>query len=129
MFAELRDSWRRAHLEDLAPDAAEGATPDGEWIQLVGAAYDRTIYAFGIESAEEQDDAFVGMPDARSNRRDFNLLFHNCANCAGQAMDAYYPHAVHRSLLADAGIMTPKQAARSLVNYSHHHQDLQFSTF
>jgi hypothetical protein len=32
-------------------------------------------------------------------------------------------------LFADAGIMTPKQAARSLVHFSHQHGDLQFSIF
>lgn len=127
--AKLRDDWRRANLSEIVPDAADGAAPEGEWIQLVGAAYDRTIYAFGIETTAEQDDRFIEMFNSRPNERHFNLLFHNCADFARQALDFYYPHAVHRSLMADAGIMTPKQAAKSLVHYSHHHQDLQFSSF
>jgi hypothetical protein len=125
--AMLRDSYRRTNLLSVIPDADGGATPKGDWIQLVGAAYDRTIYAFGIESTEEQDDAFIESFNSRFNRRHFNLFFFNCADFARKAVDFYYPHAIHRSLINDAGIMTPKQAARSLVSYSKHHKYLQFS--
>jgi hypothetical protein len=125
--ATLRDSYRRANLESIIPDAEGGAMPKGDWTQLVGSAYDRTIYAFGIESTEEQDDAFIRMFNSRRNTTHFNLFFFNCADFSRQAIDTYYPRAVHRSLLADAGIMTPKQAAQSLLSYSKHHKDLQFS--
>ena len=126
--AALRDRYRRANLEEVAPDV-DGATPKGDWIQLVGAAYDRTIYAFGIESTEEQDDEFIQKFNSNLNERHFNILFHNCADFVRQAVDFYYPHAIHRSFMEDMGIMTPKQAAKSLVSYSKHHGDLQFSSF
>jgi hypothetical protein len=125
----LRDRYRRMNLEALAPDATGGRTPNGDWTQLVGAAYDRTIYAFGIETTEQQDARFIERFNTGQNREHFNLLFHNCADFVRQAVDFYYPHAIHRSLLLDAGIMTPKQAAKSLVSYSNHHRDLQFSSF
>jgi hypothetical protein len=127
--AALRDAYRRANLTEVAPDADDGSTPQGDWIQLVGAAYDRTIYGFGIETTQEQDDKFIRTFNSRLNETRFNLLFHNCADFARQAIDFYYPHAVHRSLIADAGIMTPKQAAQSLVRYSKRHRDLEFSSF
>jgi hypothetical protein len=127
--AALRDRYRRLNLEALVPDAEDGRTPNGDWIQLVGAAYDRTIYAFGIETTEEQDDQLIQKFNSRVNQRHFNILFHNCADFVRQSIDFYYPHAVHRSILADMGIMTPKQAAKSLVSYSKHHKDLQFSSF
>jgi hypothetical protein len=120
--ALLRDSYRRANLETIVPDGDEGETPKGDWTQLVGAAYDRTIYAFGIDSTDDQDDAFIRSFNSRTNRRHFNLFFFNCADFARKAVDFYYPHAVHRSLLTDAGIMTPKQAARSLVSYTKRHK-------
>lgn len=125
--ATLRDSYRRKNLEKIVPDEGGGLTPKGDWIQLVGSAYDRTIYAFGVESTEEQDDAFIRTFNSRINKRHFNLFFFNCADFARKTVDFYYPHAIHRSLIADAGIMTPKQAARSFVSYSKHHRDLQFS--
>ncbi len=35
--ARLRDAYRRAHLEDLAPDSnKKDGVPKGEWTQLVG---------------------------------------------------------------------------------------------
>src|ERR1700677_298184 len=33
--ATLRDEWRRMNLREIVPDAEEGATPKGDWIQLV----------------------------------------------------------------------------------------------
>jgi hypothetical protein len=125
--AALRDTWRRANLENVVPDSEGSGTPVGDWTQLVGAAYDRTLYAFEVETTAEQDDKFIQSFNSRDNRNHFNLLFHNCADFARQAIDAYYPHAIHRSLIADVGIMTPKQAAESLVSYSKRHRDLQFS--
>lgn len=125
----LRNRYRKANLTGIVPVAENGEPPTGDWIQLVGAAYDRTIYAFGIETSADQDDAFIEAFNTRDNKRHFNILFHNCADFARQTIDFYYPHAVHRSITADAGIMTPKQAAKSLVSYGRRHPDLQVSSF
>jgi hypothetical protein len=127
--AALRDTWRRSNLEQVVPDAEDGSAPKGDWTQLVGSAYDRTIYAFGIETTDKQDEELIRTFNSRANKRHFNIFFHNCADFARHAIDFYYPHAVHRSAFADAGIMTPKQAARSLVSYSKRHRNLQFSSF
>lgn len=127
--AALRDAWRRKNLTTIAPDAEDGGAPSGDWVQLAGAAYERTIYAFGMETTEEQDDSFIQTFNSRPNENHFNLLFHNCADFVRQAVDFYYPHAIHRSFIADLGIMTPKQAARTLVSYGKRHRDLQLSSF
>jgi hypothetical protein len=127
--AALRNTYRRINLRDVAPYAEDGNPPDGDWTQLVGSAYDRTIYAFGIQTTEQQDDELIRRFNSRPNQRHFNILFHNCADFVRQAVDFYYPHAIHRSLIADVGIMTPKQAAKSLVHYSKRHPNLQFSSF
>jgi hypothetical protein len=127
--AALRDAYRRANLKALVPDLPDGGTPNGDWIQLIGEAYDRTMYAFSLPSTEKQDDEFIRRYNHRRNTEHFNILFHNCADFARQAVDFYYPHAVHRSFIADVGIMTPKQLAKSVVGYSKRHGDLPFSTF
>ena len=127
MVAALRDNYRRAHLTALAPDAPGGETPDGEWIQLVGAAYDRKIYSFEIETTEAQDERLIQKLNSAKNRATFNLIFHNCADFARGVINTYYPHATHRSWFSDQGITTPKQVAKSLVSYSKHHPDLEFS--
>jgi hypothetical protein len=127
--ASLRDDYRRRRLEELVPDTSDGMAPEGDWIQLVGAAYDRTIYTYEIDTSEEQDDKFIQLFNARANKTDFSLLSHNCADFAREAINFYYPNAVHRSVIADAGIMTPKQAAKSLVHYAKRHPGLQLSSF
>ena len=106
----LRDDYRRRYLEDLVPDESDGSTPAGDWTQLVGASYDRTMYAFGIETTEAQDDAFIQAFNTRLNEKKFNLLFNNCADFARQAINFYYPKTIRRSFTSDVGIMTPKQA-------------------
>src|SRR5580692_11520989 len=55
----LRDRYRRKYLEDVAPDGKDGETPSGNWYELVGSSYDRTIYGFKIETSPEQDDALI----------------------------------------------------------------------
>ena len=59
MAAFLRDRYRRKYLEDIAPDAKDGETPGGNWYELVGSSYDRTIYGFEIETTPKQDEALI----------------------------------------------------------------------
>lgn len=127
--AMLRDNYRRQHLLALAPDSPEGGTPGGEWIQLIGASYDRKIYGFEVETSEAQDDALIEWLNSRTNRSHFNLLFRNCADFARSVVNFYYPHAVRRSYIADAAVTTPKQDAKSLVKYCRRHRDLQYASF
>lgn len=127
--AGLRNDYRRRYLEEVAPDESDGSMPPGDWTQLVGAAYDRTIYTFEIQTTEDQDAEFIRAFNSRPNENHFNLLFHNCADFARQVINFYYPRAIHRSFSADLGIMTPKQAAKCMVRYRKRHPDLQFSSF
>ena len=124
----LRDDYRRAHLEKIVPDDPDGNAPKGDWIQLVGEAYDRRIYSFEIETTPDQDDHLIQVLNSRANKRRFNLLFHNCADFSRYILNLYYPKAVHRNFTADIGIMTPKQAAKCLVKYGKRHSDLRFSS-
>jgi hypothetical protein len=127
--ATLRDRYRRAHLMALVPDDPVKDFPEGEWTQLIGAAYDRRIYGFAIETRQQQDDALIAGFNARANVGHFNLFFNNCANFAADILNFYYPHSIHRNFIADVGIMTPKQTARSLVKYSKRHSDLDSAAF
>jgi hypothetical protein len=127
--AELRDAYRRAHLEDLAPEDKHGNTPKGEWPQLIGSSYDRTIHGFEVVSTQEQDERFIALFNDKKNVGHFNLLFHNCADFSRVVVDTYLPHAIHRNVIADVGLMTPKQAARSLVKYGKEHPELNMSAF
>jgi hypothetical protein len=126
---KLRDSYRREHLEDLIPDDPQHEIPRGEWIQLVGASYDRRIWGFEVATTAEQDDALIARFNRRRNLSHFNLFFNNCANFSQKVLNFYYPHSIHRNFIADVGMMTPKQAAKSLVKYSRRHPDTELHTF
>ena len=127
--AVLREAYRREHLEALAPDNKKGMAPRGEWIQLVGSSYDRTIHGFQVTSTVEQDERFIAIFNDRNNVEHFNLLLHNCADFSRQVIDIYLPHVVRRSFIADLGLTTPKQVARSLVKYGKAHPEFEMSAF
>ena len=125
----LRDAYRRSHLLELAPNDSAGQMPQGDWLQLVGASYDRKIYGFEIETSEQQDADLIDAFNRQRNKSHFNLLFHNCANFAGGVLNRYYPGSVHRNYIADAGLMSPKQVAKSLVSYGKRHPQLELTRF
>jgi hypothetical protein len=125
----LRDQYRRQHLEAVAPDMANGETPGGNWYQLVGSAYDRTAYGFEIETSAAQDKAFIRSYNAAPNHSHFRTVSNNCADFAKDVINFYYPKALHRSVVADVGITTPKQMAQMMIKYSRRHPDLEFSRF
>jgi hypothetical protein len=129
VVAFLRNQYRRSYLEDIAPDLPNGEPPSGNWTQLVGSSYDRTIYGYEIETSAEQDDAFIGVYNARENQSHFNLLAHNCADFARGVINFYYPRTLHRNLIADMGITTPKEIAKLLVKFSGKHPELESSNF
>lgn len=127
MAAFLRDRYRRKYLEDIVPDVKNRETPGGNWYQLVGSSYDRTIYGFDIETTPEQDDALIRKYNTSPNQSHFHLATRNCADFAKDVLNFYYPKSLHRSLVADVGITTPKQIAKMLTKFSTRHSELQFS--
>lgn len=127
--AHLRDTYWRSHLAELAPSPTGDGPPVGEWIQLVGASYDRKIFGFAVSTTSDQDDRFIRIFNDRKNVGHFNLFFHNCADFSRVVLDTYYPKAIHRNAFGDFGMTTPKQAARSLFRYGRKHPELKPITF
>lgn len=127
MTAFLRDRYRRKYLEDIAPDTREGGTPGGNWYELVGSSYDRTIYGFEIETTPEQDEALIQKLNDSSNRSHFRTVSNNCADFAKNILNFYYPKSVHRSVVADIGITTPKQVSKMLSKYAAKHPEIALS--
>src|SRR5579863_307431 len=129
IVAFLRNQYRKKYLEAIVPEDPNGEPPEGNWTQLVGSAYDRTIYGFSIETTPEQDDRFIEAYNSRANQPRFNLMAHNCADFAKDVVNFYYPRTLHRNLIADAGLTTPKEIAKLLVKFSERHPELRSSAF
>jgi len=125
----LRDTYRRNHLENMFPDTPDDKMPSGNWTELVGSSYDRTIHGFQIDTTPEQDERFVAEVNDKRNTSHFNLFFHNCADFSRVVLDSYFPHAIHRNFIADAGLTTPKQVARSLMKFAKKHPEANMTAF
>jgi hypothetical protein len=125
----LRDQYRRAYLEEFAPDGPGGETPKGDWYELAGSSYDRTNYGFEIETTRRQDEAFVDWMNTRPNREKYNFVSRNCADFVREVLNFYYPKSESRGNIADLFVSTPKHGAKSLVEYARRHPDLEFTHF
>jgi hypothetical protein len=127
MVAFLRDRYRRKYLQGIAHDGKNGETPGGNWYELVGSAYDRTLYGFEIGTTPQQDEALIRKLNSSVNQSHFHLVSRNCADFAKDILNFYYPKSVHRSLIADIGMTTPKQISKMLIKFSDRHPAIQFS--
>src|SRR5579864_7336072 len=76
----LRDHYRRRYLEAIVPTPANGQTPGGNWYELVGSSYDRTIYGFEVATTPEQDAALIRKLNASPNVSHFRTVSNNCAD-------------------------------------------------
>lgn len=104
--------------------------PGGEpRYELAGSAYDRTLYGFRFSTTPEQDDKLIEFLNSSANVESYQLVKRNCADFVKGVVNFYYPHAVHRSVIADLGVTTPKQAAKSLVHTSKRHPEMQLTRF
>ncbi len=126
---QLRETYRREHLLDVAPDDPDGTPPRGEWIQLVGAAYDRRIYGFQLATTHEQDEHIIAKLNDSRNRSHFNLFFNNCADFSRSVVRTAYPKSIAPNAIADFGLTTPKHLARSITRFGKHQPEVEFRTF
>lgn len=123
---KLREKYAEDRLGSLT-SVIKGYDAKNVWPQLLGVAYIRKIYSFEIATTAEQDDRLIAEYNETANRSHFNLFTNNCADFSKQLLNFYYPHAVRRSFVSDAAITTPKQIAKSLSAYAHHHDQLELS--
>jgi hypothetical protein len=126
---KLVDLLRQEYLVNNIPAEAGDPGPKSPSNQLAGSAYDRTTYAFRFATRPEQDDELIRFLNDEPNTEAYALLHRNCADFVKQIINFYYPHASHRSIIADLGVTTPKQVAKSLVHTAKHHPEMQLETF
>jgi hypothetical protein len=125
----IRAHYHEAHLLSLGEDLPAGTFLHGGWAELVGASYDRRIYAFRFETSEKQDDAFIALMNDSQNRSHFQLLFSNCSDFTRFVLNVYFPGAFRRGVFPDAGLTTPKQLTHKLERYAQEHPETQLKVF
>ena len=124
----LREQYRQQYLRSIVPDGTQGKEfGDGrslgagsleEWWESAGMAYNRRIWAYQVLTTPEQDEHLVEVMNADENRHLYHLSKTNCADFAAKLINLYFPEAIHHDKIADFGLMTPKQVARSLTEYA-----------
>jgi hypothetical protein len=122
--AHLRAEYRTDHAASF-----EHNPPDDGWIQLIGASYRRRIICIHVHTTATQDGRLMRWLNRRPDRTHFNFFFSNCADFARQMLDVLFPHSVHRNLLFDFGMTTPKQLESSLHHYAIQHPELGFEVY
>ena len=125
----LRESYRKQYLTAVAPDLPDGSAPDSNWYELVGSAFDRTIYGFRVNTTPEQDARLIASFNDRRNVERYNGMFRNCADFVRETINRLYPHAVRRNYVADLGMTSPKSVARSLSHHAAKHPEMGFEVF
>ena len=125
----LRNRYRETHLQMLGAKLSPGSLIRGGWNELLGAAYERRIYAFRFQTTPEQDEALMRQLNGGPNRSHFNLLFANCADFARVVLNNYFPRTFRRSVFPDAGMTTPKQITYKLVRYARKHPETRLTVF
>ena len=125
----LRDTYRRHALTLVAPTMPDGTSPRGNWYQLAGSAFNRSLYGFTLETSEAQDDALISYLNHKLNREKFNGFSRNCADFVRVTVNRIFPRAIGRNYIAGLGVSSPKSVARSFSHYAKKHPALAFSTF
>lgn len=122
--AEIREQYRLRFLRDIIPDGPNGSpAPKDEWVETIGVAYDRRVWGYRIDTTPEQDQRLIEYLNDRPNVRAYKLRTANCAGFVANMVNLLYPGLVRHDKLADFGLMTPKQVARSVARYGEAHPE------
>ncbi len=126
--ADLREDYRQARLLAVAPDRLDRhgrlvAPGYGDWQEGIGAAFDRNLLIYSIETTPEQEAAILTLLNEQPNVRRYTLGRANCADFAKDLLSVVLPNVLHRNVLADFDMTTPKNLARQLNAYGETHPE------
>ncbi len=133
--ADLRERYRQAYLTAYAPDRINKhgdsvPPPYGDWEEGIGAAFDRRLLIYSFNTTPAQDETALRWLNDRPNHRAYTLTRHNCADFAADLLRiALPPAAIHRNVLADFDMTTPKNLAREVDTYGGAHPELGLKVY
>ena len=126
---DMRERYRQLHLAAQVPERANRhgdlrPPPYGDWEEGIGAAYDRKLFLYAFDTTPAQDEAMLAWLNERPNRRAYTLGRANCADFAADLLRLALPAGtIHRNVLADFDMTTPKQLARLLDGFGQAHPE------
>jgi hypothetical protein len=136
--SELRESYRQAHLLDIAPDRIDEQgkihpPPYGDWQEGIGAAFDRRLFVYSLATTPQQDAALLTLLNADPNHRRYSLRRANCADFAADLLNVVLPQQkpaiLHRNFLADFDFTTPKNLCRRLDAFGRAHPEVDLQVY
>lgn len=132
--AELRESYREGHLATVAPERIDKhgvahPPPYGDWEEAIGAAFDRRLFLYTIDTTPEQDAALLEALNTRPDVRRYALFHANCADFAADLLNTVLPGTFHSNNIADFHMTSPKQLARLMDAYGQAHPEVNLSVY
>src|ERR1700745_1155669 len=75
-YSKLVAFLRQQSLPELKliPPESSNGRPAGPWYELLGSAYDRTLYGFRLSTSPQQDEELIGKLNSSRNRESYNLV-------------------------------------------------------
>lgn len=119
-----RETTRQKYLSDIVPKSADGTLPAGRWVEIIGTALNRDLYAFTVKTTAEQDEAFIKKYSILEKGNDFNIFYKNCADFTKDIMNLYFPNSSRRDFINDLTMTTPKAITRSFTKYAQKRPEL-----
>jgi hypothetical protein len=125
--SELREQYREAHLATIVPGRLRhgiaAPPPYGDWAESIGAAFDRRLFLYIIDTTPSQDAAILALLNSDPNQRRYTLGRDNCADFAANVLSVAYPGILRRNVIADFDMTTPKNLARLMDAYGQTHPE------
>jgi hypothetical protein len=100
--------------------------PHSSWRDIVAATVDRDIFLYAVHTTSAQDQTAVDWLNQNPNQNHYNGFTNNCADFVASLINLLFPHSVHRDLLNDVGMMSPKSAAKSFTHWALQRPELGF---
>jgi hypothetical protein len=119
----LREQFRQSFLLSVVPDEIDKNKQEDEWYETSGAAFDRKLWGYQLDTTEEQDQHLIETLNARPNLRLYHVRTANCAGFVADIVNLYFPGTVRANKVADWGIVTPKQVARRMLAFGEAHPE------
>ncbi len=119
----LEQHARAGYLHPVCEDACPELL-HAYWRDLEAATIRRDVFIYAVHSTREQDQAAVDWLNGHPNVNQYRTITDNCSDFTRHFINSILPHAVHRDVLNDLAMMSPKAAAHSFADFARKRPEL-----